>query len=83
MIFFNLGRIRQVGEVIHYGRSQLKSREQNVGLDNALEKEGVEVLNKNDRIILNLCRENSLVIINTKFRHKNIYKYTREEVSRN
>ncbi|GLV37384.1 hypothetical protein CBL_10649 [Carabus blaptoides fortunei] len=45
-------------------------------------KEGEEKKNNNGDRIMDLSKENNLLIANTKFKHKDMHKYTREESSR-
>ncbi|XP_050511410.1 uncharacterized protein LOC126887736 isoform X1 [Diabrotica virgifera virgifera] len=55
---------------------------QNYGIEKWLGKEGEETRNDNGTRNINLCIENDLIIGNSKFTHKDVHKYTREERSR-
>lgn len=55
----------------------------NSGIEKYMGKEGEETLNKNGKRIIEICIENNLIITNTKFKHKDIHKYTRGRESRN
>lgn len=56
---------------------------QNEGIEEYLGKEGETTKNNNGDRIIEISIENNLVIANTKFRHKDIHKYTRAVDSRN
>lgn len=56
-------------------------RKENTGIQGILERVGTR--NNNVERLIKVGVENYLVIANTKFVHKNIYKYTRQVHSRN
>lgn len=45
-------------------------------------KEGESTKNNNGERMIEFCIENDLIITNSKFKHKDIHKYTREQPSR-
>jgi hypothetical protein len=45
-------------------------------------EQGEETLNNNGERLLNFCIMNDLIMLNTMFIHKDIYKITREELSK-
>lgn len=54
----------------------------NKGIERYLGRYGERTKNSNGERILELCRENDLVVANSKFQHKDIHIYTREIPSR-
>ena len=55
----------------------------NRGVETWMGIEGDTIKNNNGEKIIEFCVENDLIIANSKFKHKDIHKYTRAEPSKN
>ena len=62
--------------LIVMGDANAKVGRENVGIEDAMGKEGLGDRNENGDLFIAFCAQNELVIGGTLFKHKNIHKYT-------
>lgn len=84
LFFNNLQMIldRGVNNKIVLGDLNGRVGNDNTGIERNMGTEGEQVKNNNGERIINLSIDNDFVITNTKFKHKDIHKFTREEINR-